>query len=86
MAGLPAVPGTEVAKALERAGFAVVRVSGSHHVLRHSDGRVVVVPVHPGKDMAKGTLRSILRLAGITDDELRRLLSSRGERGDFPRN
>lgn len=36
MAGLPAVPGTEVAKALERAGFAVVRVSGSHHVLRRT--------------------------------------------------
>ncbi|MGB0075595.1 MAG: type II toxin-antitoxin system HicA family toxin, partial [Terracidiphilus sp.] len=38
----------------ERAGFAVTRVSGSHHVMRHADGRTVIVPVHAGKDMAKG--------------------------------
>ncbi|MDA8282842.1 MAG: type II toxin-antitoxin system HicA family toxin [Actinomycetota bacterium] len=74
MAGLPAVSGAKVVKALERAGFAVARVSGSHHVLRHPDGRVVVVPVHPGQDIAKGTLRSLLKLAGMTPDDLRNLL------------
>ena len=74
MAGLPAVSGAKVVKALERAGFAVARVSGSYHVLRHADGRVVVVPVHPGQDMAKGTLRSVLKLAGMTPDDLRNLL------------
>ena len=42
MAEIPAVPGAKVVKALERAGFRVVRVNGSHHVLRHPDGRVVV--------------------------------------------
>jgi predicted RNA binding protein YcfA (HicA-like mRNA interferase family) len=74
VAGLPAVSGAKVVKALERAGFAVARVSGSHHVLRHPDGRVVVVPVHPGQDIAKGTLRSLLKLAGMTPDDLRNLL------------
>ncbi len=71
---VPAVPGARVVKALERTGFAVVRISGSHHVMRHSDGRTVVVPVHPGRDMAKGTLRNILAIAGLTADELRKLL------------
>jgi predicted RNA binding protein YcfA (HicA-like mRNA interferase family) len=74
MAGLPAVSGSKVVKALERAGFTVARISGSHHVLRHPDGRVVVVPVHPGRDMAKGTLRSVLTLVGMTADDLRKLL------------
>jgi predicted RNA binding protein YcfA (HicA-like mRNA interferase family) len=74
MAGLPAVSGSKVVKALERAGFTVARISGSHHVLRHPDGRVVVVPVHAGRDMAKGTLRSVLTLVAMTADDLRKLL------------
>lgn len=73
-AALPAVPGAKLVKALERAGFTVTRVSGSHYVMRHPDGRTVVVPVHAGKDMAKGTLRNILSIIGMTADELRKLL------------
>jgi predicted RNA binding protein YcfA (HicA-like mRNA interferase family) len=42
--------------------------------MRHPDGRTVVVPVHPGHDMAKGTLRNILSIVGMTADELRKLL------------
>jgi hypothetical protein len=43
--------GAKVVRALERAGFTVVRISGSHPVMRQPDGRTVVV--------AKGTLRNI---------------------------
>ncbi len=75
MAGsLPVLPGTQVVKALERAGFTVTRVSGSHHVMRHADGRTVVVPVHAGSDMPKGTLRNILGIIGMSVEELRSLL------------
>jgi predicted RNA binding protein YcfA (HicA-like mRNA interferase family) len=49
---LPAVPGAKVVRGLERAGFMVARISGSHHVMRHPDGRTVVVPVHAGRDIA----------------------------------
>ena len=61
---LPAVPGVKVVRALERAGFTVVRISGSHRVMRHPDGLTVVVPVHADRDMAKGTLRNILAIIG----------------------
>jgi predicted RNA binding protein YcfA (HicA-like mRNA interferase family) len=71
---IPAVPGAKVVKALTRAGFTVTRISGSHHVMRHPDGRTVVVPVHAGQDMPKGTLRNILSIVGMTADELRKLL------------
>jgi predicted RNA binding protein YcfA (HicA-like mRNA interferase family) len=63
-----------VIKALQRTGFTVTRVSGSHHVMRHPDGRTVIVPVHAGQDMPKGTLRNILSIVGMTADELRKLL------------
>ncbi len=61
-------------KALERAGFTVTRISGSHHVMCHPDGRTVVVPVHAGQDMPKGTLRNVLSIVGMTADELQKLL------------
>ena len=73
-AAVPAVPGIKVVKALERAGFEVTRISGSHHVMRHPDGRTVPVPVHPGRDMPRGTLRNILAIIGMEADELRKLL------------
>ena len=71
---LPAVSGAKLVKALERAGFTVIRISGSHHVMRHPDGRTVVVPVHAGRDMPKGTLRNILAIIGMSAEELRKLL------------
>lgn len=71
---LPAVPGAKVVRALERAGFTVVRISGSHHVMRQADGRTVVVPVHAGRDIAKGTLRNILVIIGMDAGEFRKLL------------
>ena len=71
---LPAIPGAKVVRALERAGFTVVRISGSHRVMRHPDGRTVVVPVHAGRDIAKGTLRNILAIIGMDAEEFRKLL------------
>jgi predicted RNA binding protein YcfA (HicA-like mRNA interferase family) len=71
---LPAIPGAKVVRALERAGFTVVRISGSHHVMRHPDGRTVVVPVHASRDMPKGTLRNILAIVGMTAEEFRQFL------------
>jgi predicted RNA binding protein YcfA (HicA-like mRNA interferase family) len=71
---LPAIPGTKAVRALERAGFTVVRISGSHYVMRHPDGRTVVVPVHASRDIAKGALRNILAIIGMDAEELRKLL------------
>lgn len=74
MPPVPAVRGGQLIKALEKAGFTTARVRGSHHVLRHPDGRTVAVPVHSARDVPPGTLRNILRIINMTADELRRLL------------
>jgi predicted RNA binding protein YcfA (HicA-like mRNA interferase family) len=71
---IPAVPGAKVVKALQRAGFAVARINGSHHIMRHPDGRTVAVPVYGGQDLLKGTMRGILTAIGMTPDEFRKLL------------
>jgi len=72
---VPPTPGARVVRALEKAGFTVVRIKGSHCFMRHSDGRrAVVVPVHAGDDVPRGTMRQILASAELTPDEFRALL------------
>ena len=77
MPKLPVVTGPELLKALQRAGFAVVRQRGSHVQVRRDepDGMVTTfpVPVHLGKAIKRGTLSGMLRKAGRNADELRRL-------------
>jgi predicted RNA binding protein YcfA (HicA-like mRNA interferase family) len=62
----------EVLSKLQRAGFEVKRQSGSHMVLRHLDGRQTYVAMHT-KDMPEGTLKSILKQAGLTFEEFKAL-------------
>ncbi len=74
MSVLPRVSGREVVKALMRVGYAQDRQRGSHIILRQiaSPHRRLVVPDH--SVVAKGTLRAIIRQAGLTVDEFRSLL------------
>jgi predicted RNA binding protein YcfA (HicA-like mRNA interferase family) len=72
---LPRVEGRDVVRALERAGFERRRQKGSHvHLRREADQRRVTVPVHAGRTLPVGTLRGILRDAGVDLDEFRQLL------------
>lgn len=64
---LPVVSGKGTVAALSRAGFEQVSQRSSHVKLRHADGRTAIVPMHP--ELARGTLRSILRQADLTVDE-----------------
>jgi len=66
----------EVQKVLESLGFKLIRRSGAHAVYRHPDGRWTTVPMHHGKDVARGTLRRIIKDAGISVDEFNELLRS----------
>jgi len=73
MSKLPRISGRSCAKALERAGFYLKRQQGSHMVFRRDKPFAqVVVPDHTELD--PGTLRAILRHAGLTTDLLRRYL------------
>jgi predicted RNA binding protein YcfA (HicA-like mRNA interferase family) len=74
-AKLPAVNGKQVIAALEKEGWYVKRVRGSHHVLRHPNiPDAIPVPVHGNKEIKRGTLASILRTARIERDEFAQLL------------
>ena len=65
----PRIRAKAVIAALRKAGFEVVRVRGSHHILRHADGRRTVIPVHSGEDIGPGLLRRILTEAELTKEQ-----------------
>ena len=74
MPKLPAVNGDEVVQALLKAGFVLDRWRGSHAILFHPRRqRVVVVPCHK-QDLQPGILHAIIKDAGLTVEQFRRLL------------
>lgn len=71
---LPAVKPKQLVRALERAGWHLDRVRGSHYLMAHPDrDQMVSIPYH-NRDMKAGLLSGILSSAGISRDELRKLL------------
>ena len=54
----------ELIKLLEKNGFILQRIKGSHHLYKHPNGKRTVVPLH-NKDIPKGTLNAILKQAGL---------------------
>jgi predicted RNA binding protein YcfA (HicA-like mRNA interferase family) len=75
MPELPAVTGLEAIWAFARIGFEEVHVKGSHHVLKKANHPYrLSIPVHANKPLKKGTLRSLIRAAGISVEEFVSLL------------
>lgn len=70
----PRATGAALVSALRKAGFHLSRVRGSHHILRHSDGRRTVIPVHSGETIGPGLLAKILRDCQLNVEELESLL------------
>jgi predicted RNA binding protein YcfA (HicA-like mRNA interferase family) len=73
MSRTPRLSGADLVAALAKAGFRVIRVRGSHHFLRHEDGRTTVVPTHSGETIGPGLLHKILRDCQLTAEQLAEL-------------
>jgi predicted RNA binding protein YcfA (HicA-like mRNA interferase family) len=71
---LPIVSGLKVAKALAKIGYEIDHQTGSHLILRQKEypHRRITVPLH--KEIAKGTLKAIIRQVGLTVKEFVKLL------------
>ncbi|MCC6976531.1 MAG: type II toxin-antitoxin system HicA family toxin [Anaerolineae bacterium] len=73
MPPLPVISGRHCVKALEKIGFFTARHTGSHIILRRADPPTTL-PVPDHKELAPGTLRSIIRQAGLSVAEFIALL------------
>lgn len=72
MPPLPVISGREAVKAFQKLGFLFHHQRGSHVVLYHPNGRHLSVPDH--KELDRGTLRALIRGAGLTVDNFVQLL------------
>ncbi|MFH1595691.1 MAG: type II toxin-antitoxin system HicA family toxin [Pseudomonadota bacterium] len=74
MTKLPILSGLDLAKALAKFGYLQDHRRGSHIILRHQNPphRRLTIPDH--KEIAKGTLKNILRESGLTVEEILQIL------------
>lgn len=60
------ISGKKLCKILEEHGWALTRISGSHHIFTKPDSDArIVVPVHGNKEIKTGLLKAILKTAGL---------------------
>jgi len=71
---LPIISGKQVCKMFAKIGYFIDHQTGSHIILRNENPpyRRLTVPNH--KEIAKGTLRAIIRQSGLTAEEFRELM------------
>jgi predicted RNA binding protein YcfA (HicA-like mRNA interferase family) len=72
MSRLPVCSGQDAIRAFQKLGYQVDHQSGSHVILRHPQMRRLTVSNH--RELAKGTLRALIREAGLTKEEFVNLL------------
>ena len=66
---MKAVSGRELARILERKGWELIRVHGSHHLYRKGANRLVI-PVHGNQTLKTGMQRDLMKQAGLTEADL----------------
>jgi predicted RNA binding protein YcfA (HicA-like mRNA interferase family) len=68
---MKSVSGKMLCKIVEKVGWRLNRVKGSHHIYTKENSSVIlVIPVHGNRDLPIGTLKAILKDAGLTEDDL----------------
>ena len=68
---MKSISGKKFAKILERRGWQLIRVQGSHHIYYKPDETIrISVPIHGNKDLKVGLLRHFMKQAGLSEDDL----------------
>jgi predicted RNA binding protein YcfA (HicA-like mRNA interferase family) len=68
---MKSITGKQFARVLERNGWELLRVNGSHHVYgKPNNPQRISVPIHGNKTLKTGLLRHFLKVANISEDEL----------------
>ena len=59
--------GKQLKKLLEEQGWALDRISGSHHIMIREGSRSIPIPIHGNSDLPRGILSAILKQAGLKE-------------------
>ncbi len=74
MSKLPIVNAKQLEKLLMQLGFTVQRQKGSHKFYKHADGRYTTLPHHPGEDLSRPLIKTILNQIDLSTEEFIQLL------------
>ena len=68
---MKSVSGKTLCKIVERKGWILKKVTGSHHIYEKlSDNKIISIPVHRNQDLKLGTLKSIIKIVELSEDDL----------------
>ncbi|MGK7947055.1 MAG: type II toxin-antitoxin system HicA family toxin [Microcystaceae cyanobacterium] len=68
---MKSMSGKKLCKVVERFGWKLARIKGSHHIYtKENVSAIVVIPIHGNRDLPLGTLKGILKDAGLNENDL----------------
>jgi predicted RNA binding protein YcfA (HicA-like mRNA interferase family) len=68
---MKSVSGKKLGKIVEKKGWVLRKVTGSHHIYSKTGvDKILSIPVHKNKDLKIGTLKALLKIAELTEDDL----------------
>ncbi|MGF1674361.1 MAG: type II toxin-antitoxin system HicA family toxin [Rivularia sp. (in: cyanobacteria)] len=68
---MKSISGKQLCKIVEQRGWILQRVTGSHHIYQNSEfEKILSIPVHKNKDLKIGTLKALIKIADLTEEDL----------------
>jgi len=68
---MKSVSGKKLAKIIERKGWVLRKITGSHHIYEKIGvDKILSIPVHKNKDLKIGTLKALMKIAELTEQDL----------------
>ena len=68
---MKSISGRKLCKIIEKRGWTLKKITGSHHVyVNPNQSKIISIPVHSNQDLKIGTLKSIMKIAELTENDL----------------
>ncbi len=68
---MKSVPGKRLCKIVEQKGWALRRITGSHHIYENSEvDKILSIPVHRNQELKVGTLKALMKIANLSEEDL----------------
>ncbi|MEA5620621.1 type II toxin-antitoxin system HicA family toxin [Cronbergia sp. UHCC 0137] len=68
---MKSISGKNLCKIVEKKGWILKKITGSHHIYEKADeNKIISIPVHKNQDLKLGTLKSIMKIAELVEDDL----------------
>ncbi|PZV25428.1 MAG: hypothetical protein DCF12_14905 [Snowella sp.] len=68
---MKSISGKKLCKIVEKKGWILKKITGSHHIYeKTNENKIISIPVHRNQDLKLGTLKSIMKIAQLSEDDL----------------